>query len=249
MPMPLHVFEPRYVQMVADSLEGDRVIGMVLLEAGLGARLRGPAAGLPRGLRRAHRAEREAAGRPLQHRPARDLALPHRLRARAASPTGWPRSRPSKTGSRTRPARGDAAEGARGHRPGRRRPVRPRPPERAAPRRLRERPVPDPGPLAGGAAVPARLRLDPRALRAPRSRSSSSSASSRSSATARSSTSPDYSEVHLTGFVNSPISARVRAARASLAPFPRFPVLRCAPDEQRLPLREKPWRWSGSLSC
>ena len=34
MPMPLHVFEPRYLQMTADSLEGDRIIGMVLLKAG-----------------------------------------------------------------------------------------------------------------------------------------------------------------------------------------------------------------------
>jgi len=34
MPMPLHVFEPRYRQMTADSLEGDRVIGMVLLKPG-----------------------------------------------------------------------------------------------------------------------------------------------------------------------------------------------------------------------
>jgi uncharacterized protein len=34
MPMPLHVFEPRYLQMTADSLEGDRVIGMVLLKPG-----------------------------------------------------------------------------------------------------------------------------------------------------------------------------------------------------------------------
>jgi uncharacterized protein len=34
MPMPLHLFEPRYVQMAADSLEGDRVIGMVLLKPG-----------------------------------------------------------------------------------------------------------------------------------------------------------------------------------------------------------------------
>ena len=34
MPMPLHVFEPRYLQMTADSLQGDRVIGMVLLKPG-----------------------------------------------------------------------------------------------------------------------------------------------------------------------------------------------------------------------
>ena len=31
---PLHVFEPRYREMVADALEGDRIIGMVMLRAG-----------------------------------------------------------------------------------------------------------------------------------------------------------------------------------------------------------------------
>ena len=31
MPLPLHVFEPRYRQLVADALEGDRLIGMTLL--------------------------------------------------------------------------------------------------------------------------------------------------------------------------------------------------------------------------
>ncbi len=31
---PLHVFEPRYQRMVADALEGDRIIGMVMLEPG-----------------------------------------------------------------------------------------------------------------------------------------------------------------------------------------------------------------------
>jgi Lon protease-like protein len=34
MPMPLHVFEPRYRRMTADALEGDRIIGMVLLKPG-----------------------------------------------------------------------------------------------------------------------------------------------------------------------------------------------------------------------
>src|SRR4029078_8759483 len=29
--LPLHIFEPRYREMVADSLAGDRMIGMVLL--------------------------------------------------------------------------------------------------------------------------------------------------------------------------------------------------------------------------
>jgi Lon protease-like protein len=32
--LPLHVFEPRYRQMVEDALNGDRIIGMVLLRPG-----------------------------------------------------------------------------------------------------------------------------------------------------------------------------------------------------------------------
>jgi uncharacterized protein len=32
--LPLHIFEPRYRNMVSDALEGDRIIGMVLLRAG-----------------------------------------------------------------------------------------------------------------------------------------------------------------------------------------------------------------------
>jgi uncharacterized protein len=32
--LPLHIFEPRYRQMVADALNGDRIIGMVLLRPG-----------------------------------------------------------------------------------------------------------------------------------------------------------------------------------------------------------------------
>lgn len=32
--LPLHIFEPRYKAMVADALEGDRLIGMVLLRPG-----------------------------------------------------------------------------------------------------------------------------------------------------------------------------------------------------------------------
>ena len=34
LPEPLHIFEARYRAMVADALEGDRVIGMVLLQPG-----------------------------------------------------------------------------------------------------------------------------------------------------------------------------------------------------------------------
>ncbi|OFW07630.1 MAG: hypothetical protein A3I61_17740 [Acidobacteria bacterium RIFCSPLOWO2_02_FULL_68_18] len=32
--LPLHIFEPRYRAMVTDALEGDRIIGMVLLQPG-----------------------------------------------------------------------------------------------------------------------------------------------------------------------------------------------------------------------
>ncbi len=32
--LPLHIFEPRYRQMVGDALGGDRMIGMVLLQPG-----------------------------------------------------------------------------------------------------------------------------------------------------------------------------------------------------------------------
>src|SRR3954462_8009494 len=32
--LPLHVFEPRYREMIADALDGDRLIGMVLLRPG-----------------------------------------------------------------------------------------------------------------------------------------------------------------------------------------------------------------------
>ena len=30
--LPLHIFEPRYRQMLSDALQGDRIIGMVLVK-------------------------------------------------------------------------------------------------------------------------------------------------------------------------------------------------------------------------
>lgn len=39
--LPLHIFEPRYRQMVADALNGDRMIGMVLLKPGFEAEYEG----------------------------------------------------------------------------------------------------------------------------------------------------------------------------------------------------------------
>ena len=39
--LPLHIFEPRYREMVADALAGDRIIGMVLLKPGFEASYEG----------------------------------------------------------------------------------------------------------------------------------------------------------------------------------------------------------------
>ena len=39
--LPLHIFEPRYRQMVGDALEGDRIIGMALLRPGYDAHYEG----------------------------------------------------------------------------------------------------------------------------------------------------------------------------------------------------------------
>ena len=39
--LPLHIFEPRYREMLADALEGERLIGMVLLKAGYEAEYEG----------------------------------------------------------------------------------------------------------------------------------------------------------------------------------------------------------------
>jgi len=36
-PLPLHIFEPRYRAMIADALDGDRLIGMALLKPGFEA--------------------------------------------------------------------------------------------------------------------------------------------------------------------------------------------------------------------
>jgi Lon protease-like protein len=39
--LPLHIFEPRYRKMIADTLDGDRIIGMVLLRPGYEANYEG----------------------------------------------------------------------------------------------------------------------------------------------------------------------------------------------------------------
>src|SRR3954464_1564507 len=86
--LPLHIFEPRYREMVADALKNDRMIGMVLLqsggdrdyEGGRGGRggsvFGGTAADLSGRLQRPADPQRASAGRLLQHRAARRRALP-----------------------------------------------------------------------------------------------------------------------------------------------------------------------------
>jgi Lon protease-like protein len=49
MPLPLNIFEPRYRRMTADSLNGERVIGMVLLKPGWEADYNGRPAVYPVG--------------------------------------------------------------------------------------------------------------------------------------------------------------------------------------------------------
>jgi Lon protease-like protein len=47
--LPLHIFEPRYREMVTDALAGDRIIGMVLLQPGYEAHYEGRPAIYPIG--------------------------------------------------------------------------------------------------------------------------------------------------------------------------------------------------------
>jgi uncharacterized protein len=47
--LPLHIFEPRYRQMVDDALKGDRIIGMVLLRPGWQGNYEGRPAVYPMG--------------------------------------------------------------------------------------------------------------------------------------------------------------------------------------------------------
>jgi len=76
--LALHIFEPRYKDMVADAVASDRMIGMVLLRPGWETRLRGTPAGVSDRLQRRHHARRAGAGRTVQHRAPRPRALPDR---------------------------------------------------------------------------------------------------------------------------------------------------------------------------
>ena len=82
---PLHIFEPRYVDLLHDAIEGDRLIAMALLGARLGQRLRRPSADRAGGLPgpRAHLA---SPGRePLQHAAVGPAARAHRARVAAGA--------------------------------------------------------------------------------------------------------------------------------------------------------------------
>jgi len=87
--LPLHVFEPRYREMLADALAGDRVLGIQLLNPA-GRRRRRPSVGLRDRLRRRDRGARASGGRPVEHPPARSLPVPDRTRSagRPALPRG-----------------------------------------------------------------------------------------------------------------------------------------------------------------
>ena len=91
--LPLHIFEPRYREMVADALASDRHHrhGAAAARAG-SATTRAGRRSIPIGCSRAHHARRAAARRPLQHRAARPRAVP-RSRARrierCATGTRW----------------------------------------------------------------------------------------------------------------------------------------------------------------
>ena len=102
--LPLHIFEPRYRQLVADLEdlpEDEREFGVVAIREGGEVGVGQPAGAVRRGLRRHAAAGHDRAGRPqpdpLDRRPAVPAARPgHRRRRRRTSPgwsSGWTRSR------------------------------------------------------------------------------------------------------------------------------------------------------------
>ena len=100
---PLHIFEPRYRAMVADALEGDSIIGMVLLQPGYEAEYEGRPPVYAVGLRRSHHCVPGTARWAVQHRPGRnsEVSCPER---------GCESSLPARGG-------GGAPGGGRGGRP------------------------------------------------------------------------------------------------------------------------------------
>ena len=114
--LPLHIFEPRYREMVADALDERPDDRHGAAAAGLGARLRGTAAGLSDRLQRRDHPRRAAGRRPLQHRAARRRTVPHRrggpdaqLPARASSS----RCSRRRCGATTAPPSGASARSSR----------------------------------------------------------------------------------------------------------------------------------------
>ena len=110
--LPLHIFEARYREMVADAVASDRMIGMVLLRPGWERDYDGrPPVYRGRLQRRGH-ACRAAARRPLQPRAARPRALPDsRGRPRAQLPAGGHRTAARAAARRRGSARSSAVSG------------------------------------------------------------------------------------------------------------------------------------------
>ena len=76
--LPLHIFEPRYREMVADALASDRMIGMVLLQPGWERDYDGRPPVYPIGCSGVITHVERLRRRPLQHRAARPRAVPDR---------------------------------------------------------------------------------------------------------------------------------------------------------------------------
>ena len=74
--LPLHIFEGRYREMVAAALEGDRLIGMVLLRPGWEGHYEGRPPVYPVGCAGVITHHDRTSGRPLQHRAARAREVP-----------------------------------------------------------------------------------------------------------------------------------------------------------------------------
>ena len=103
--LPLHVFEPRYRAMVADALNGDRMIGMVLLRPGWEGEYEGRppiyAVGCAGLITHAERHRR----RPIQHRAAGPAQVPDRGRGSVAPVSRGEHRSHSRTARRSTSAR------------------------------------------------------------------------------------------------------------------------------------------------
>ena len=105
MPLPLHIFEPRYRAMVRDAVKGARLIGMVLLRGDWQEDYAGTPEIFGVGHGRRAGTERGAAGRTLRHRAARAARVRDPPRADAGALPGG-RGELARAAARRPPAAG-----------------------------------------------------------------------------------------------------------------------------------------------